>query len=404
MSDNEIKVLLVEDNPGDAKLVSMMLSDVRGGSFRVEACERLAAGLERMAQGGVDALLLDLSLPDSHGIETFYRAHSASPALPIVLLSNLDDEGIALQAVEMGAQDYLIKGRVDGRELARALRFAVGRHKKQVTVSETGELFVFVGAKGGVGTTRVALNVAACMAVAKKSVIAVELRPSFGTFSQHLRHVPTHNLSNLLALEAQKIGENEISSSLDGFPSGLKVLFGPQTTKEFQEIEPEKAEALLKALTHMADYVIIDLPDVSTRASQVAARHCSFAAVVLDNDPMNVPCAKLVLEQLHAVGVSSAFVKAIVVNRSALLTGLQLGEVDRALGCEVLGAVTPAAQISLAAQKGGSLSAFSDSDSLVSDAVAAMSTEDFWLNEDFWLTTVKLPLKGAQKRGLANGG
>ena len=120
-------VLLIEDNPGDARLIREMLRDARGTSFRLEHEERLTAGLERLARGGVDVLLLDLSLPETQGLDTFRRVRSHAPGVPIVVLTGSDDEDLGNRAVQSGAQDYLIKGQVDGPLLGRALRYAIER-------------------------------------------------------------------------------------------------------------------------------------------------------------------------------------------------------------------------------------------------------------------------------------
>src|SRR5579859_141017 len=107
MDSREIRLLLIEDNPADQKLASVLLSKAKGASFQIETCARLAGGLERLAEGAFDVLLLDLFLPDSEGLETFVRVHTAAPSLPVVVMSTLDDEQIALRALEKGAQDYL---------------------------------------------------------------------------------------------------------------------------------------------------------------------------------------------------------------------------------------------------------------------------------------------------------
>jgi MinD-like ATPase involved in chromosome partitioning or flagellar assembly/CheY-like chemotaxis protein len=378
MAENEIRVLLIEDNPGDAKLVSMMLAQAKGASFHLETRDRLDAGLERLAQGGFDALLLDLSLPDSHGFETFDRAHAAVPLLPIVLLSSLDDETIASRAVELGAQDYLIKGRVDDHALSRALRFALQRQKKQAAdlhkdqPPEGAKFLVLVGAKGGVGTTTLALNMAACIAWAKRSVIAVELRPSYGTFSHQLALTPESNLGGLLTLDADRINEMEISSRLTKFPSGLQVLFGPQALKESREIEAAKAEALLKGLAHMADFVVVDLPGGFPEASRAAIRRAYFGGLVVDNEPGSIAAGKATLEQLCSAGVSRASLKAIIVNRSAPETGLRVNDIGSQLDCKVFGVVTPAAELCLRSQRAGTPFVLSEPNSLASVAIYEM--------------------------------
>jgi PAS domain S-box-containing protein len=126
---DHLHVLLVEDNPGDARLIREMLADAPGAPVEVVGADRLAAAVTRLAEGPVDGVLLDLSLPDSQGLATFSRLQAHAPAVPIVVLSGLADEAIALRAVQEGAQDYLVKGRVDGNLLVRALRYAVERKR-----------------------------------------------------------------------------------------------------------------------------------------------------------------------------------------------------------------------------------------------------------------------------------
>jgi two-component system, cell cycle sensor histidine kinase and response regulator CckA len=123
-----ITVLLVEDNPGDARLILELLGEVQG-AFELERVDRLDQALKRLSAVGVDVILLDLGLPDSQGIETFRRTRRGAPEEPIVVISGLDDERLALEAVRSGAQDYLVKGRIEGPLLARVLRYAIERKR-----------------------------------------------------------------------------------------------------------------------------------------------------------------------------------------------------------------------------------------------------------------------------------
>jgi serine phosphatase RsbU (regulator of sigma subunit) len=124
-----IRALLIEDNPGDARLIEMMLSDAGPDLFQLEHADRLDMGLERIEKGGIDIVLSDLSLPDSHGLGTFTRLHAAAPRMPIIVLSGLSDTTVAVAAVHEGAQDFLVKGQVDGPLLARAIRYAIERKR-----------------------------------------------------------------------------------------------------------------------------------------------------------------------------------------------------------------------------------------------------------------------------------
>jgi len=126
-----IRALLIEDNPGDARLIREMLRDAGGASAAVELAlvDRLAPGLEQLAGQVTDVVLLDLTLPDSQGFETFTTVHTRAPDVAIVVLSGLNDETLAVRAVQEGAQDYLVKGQVDGGIILRSMRYAIERQR-----------------------------------------------------------------------------------------------------------------------------------------------------------------------------------------------------------------------------------------------------------------------------------
>jgi signal transduction histidine kinase len=129
-----IHALLIEDNPGDARLIREMLRDAGGGHAAVELAhaDRLALGLEQCSSQATDVVLLDLTLPDSQGFDTFTTVHARAPDVAIVVLSGLDDEGLAVRAVQEGAQDYLVKGQVDGAAILRSMRYAIARQRLEL--------------------------------------------------------------------------------------------------------------------------------------------------------------------------------------------------------------------------------------------------------------------------------
>lgn len=132
-----IRVLLVEDNPGDARLVEVLLSEASSSAeFEVVRAGTLGEALGRLRGKSFEAILLDLSLPDSAGLETVSRMREAAPRTPMVVLSGQEDEGVALQAVHLGAQDYLIKGRGDGELIARSLRYSIERNRIEEALRE----------------------------------------------------------------------------------------------------------------------------------------------------------------------------------------------------------------------------------------------------------------------------
>ncbi|HEX9943778.1 MAG TPA: EAL domain-containing protein [Thermoanaerobaculia bacterium] len=127
MDRKTVRVLLIEDSPTDARLVCRVLDDGKGHPFEVEQAVCLAEGLQRLSQGGIDVLLLDLTLPDSQGFATFETAFAAAGEVPILVLTGVDDEDLAARAVRAGAQDYLPKDALGNGLLVRALRHAIER-------------------------------------------------------------------------------------------------------------------------------------------------------------------------------------------------------------------------------------------------------------------------------------
>src|ERR1700686_307427 len=131
MKEKALHVLLVEDNAGDVRLLREMFSKEKPGSFELTHLLRMSEAVIHLAKGGVDIVLLDMGLPDGHGLDTVRRAHAAAPGVPVIVLTGLDDEGLAAEAMKEGAQDYLIKGQIENRALPRALRHAIERHRMQ---------------------------------------------------------------------------------------------------------------------------------------------------------------------------------------------------------------------------------------------------------------------------------
>lgn len=132
MSGEQTRILLVEDNPGDARILRELLREARSLPFELTHVERLEAARAHMQGAGADVVLLDLSLPDAHGLETVRAMLEAAPGAPIIVLTGLDDDTTAVQAVQAGAQDFLVKGNVDGPLLARAVRYAMERKRLEV--------------------------------------------------------------------------------------------------------------------------------------------------------------------------------------------------------------------------------------------------------------------------------
>ena len=127
-----MRILLIEDNPGDIRLLQEYLKEgSAAGGFQITQAGRLSTGLARLAEARFDAVLLDLSLPDSQGLDTLVRLHGAAKDVPIVVLTGIEDEALGVKLVQAGAQDYLVKGSVTGPLLMRSLRYAAERQRAE---------------------------------------------------------------------------------------------------------------------------------------------------------------------------------------------------------------------------------------------------------------------------------
>ena len=134
MAKKTIRVLLVEDNPGDARLLEEALVEAPAAAFHLTNVQTLAQTLALLGDETFDLLLLDLGLPDSQGLDplTLVRAHA--PGTAIVVLTGLEDESLAISALQMGAQDYLVKGQGNSKLLVRSLRHAIERNQAEARI------------------------------------------------------------------------------------------------------------------------------------------------------------------------------------------------------------------------------------------------------------------------------
>jgi diguanylate cyclase (GGDEF)-like protein/PAS domain S-box-containing protein len=162
MSKKSIKILLlIEDNAGDARLLREMLNEQDSHDTELTHVERMSEAEKHLATHAPDIIVLDLGLPDAQGLETIRRARAAAPHVPLVVLTGLDDESLAVQALQEGAQDYLIKGQIEQRGLLRALRCAIERktmeealfaekERAQVTLNSIGDAVICTDISGNI--------------------------------------------------------------------------------------------------------------------------------------------------------------------------------------------------------------------------------------------------------------
>jgi pilus assembly protein CpaE len=248
--------------------------------------------------------------------------------------AQIDDRVTGFQ---VGADDYVLKP-VDVQELlarARALLQRAGQAPLPLA-----RIIAVVGAKGGVGVTTVAVNVAATLVTQGRSVILAELRSHRGTVGPSLNMTPSQDLGSLLAMEPAQIDRQEVMRRVVRHVSGLRVLVAPQDGAGLP-LTAAHVEAILDALSPETEYLILDLPAVAGEAVRYAMERTDQILLVVEPEALSVTCARADLETFRAWGIVDR-VNLVIVSRSRSTMLMKTSEVESQLGVSVAGTIPPA--------------------------------------------------------------
>jgi diguanylate cyclase (GGDEF)-like protein len=149
------KILLIEDNPGDARLILETLAESPGFTFEITCCESVTEALEALLRAKPGVILSDLGLPDSQAGQTVETIHRAAPDVPLVVLTGADEESLDVRTLQAGAQDYMVKGRIDGASVWHALRYAMERQRVQLEVLNLASIDELTGLSNRRGFLRI---------------------------------------------------------------------------------------------------------------------------------------------------------------------------------------------------------------------------------------------------------
>ncbi len=349
----DAKILVVDDEPNLLRMVGYTLQTE---GFVVVVAQNGAEALEKVQTEKPDLVLLDVMLPDMSGVEVCEQLRKRPEAidLPIIMLSALSQVQDKVKCLEAGADEYVTKP-IAPEELIARVKALLGRYRqvRHSSPKPTGKVLGFIGAKGGVGTTSVALNVATAFVMQEKRVVAAEIRPSYGTFSAQLNLVQPKGLVSLLDQDPSKINEHEVSLRLADLPSGLKLLVGPQGVAEQRVIEPQRVEAIIQIIASMADLTILDLPCQPSETNQEAIRRCDLVALVVEPEATALAAGIVAVDLMRSWGVYGNRLGVIVVNRAPLVTPIKLDQFKTALAHEVIGVIPTAADAFIGAQRAG---------------------------------------------------
>jgi MinD-like ATPase involved in chromosome partitioning or flagellar assembly/CheY-like chemotaxis protein len=334
-------VLLIEDSPDSAMLVNHFLGASKIAQFHVVSAASLQAAREILGRERFDAILLDLNLPDSRGLETFARVRESARGAAIVILTGVEDEGVATTAIGRGAADYLIKGEVGGEGLARRIRFAIERSRAAApppAAARAGRVLVVMGAKGGAGASTMALNLATALRRDDKNVLLVELRPHGGSLGTML------NLTSVLTLDAiAELGGTQTLDAASGkLPFGIRLLAAPAGLSGPAAWAAEAVEALLDRAAGTSDYVVVDAAPAHPELAKAAVGKAWFTLLVVEREPVSVQLAGRMGSTLASWAGRPNAVGAVLVNHMPFMDAAPLPVLRAELNCGIVGVMPPA--------------------------------------------------------------
>ncbi len=336
-------VLIIDDNEMFCEMLSQMVTDQ---GHQVSYAFTLGEGLETAISGRFEVIFLDVSLPDGNGLEILPKIREIPDSPEVIIITGLGDQDGAELAMKSGAWDYVEKQSPIKQmmlPLVRAVKYQEEKKGRRLYEEaqqpKPGKIIGFTGAKGGVGTSTVALNIAAVLAGKNRQVIAAEIKSALGNFSLMLNQKPESNLKELLDSEPGSLAPTDLSRFLYNSSPGLRILFGPQKAADFAEIDPLRATALIQMLAGLADYVILDLPCYPSGALGSAIRLCNYVVLVSEREQFSVRAGKAMLELFRSWGLGDANIGAVITNRIVLPVSMKLENIKTHLNCEILGAV-----------------------------------------------------------------
>jgi len=323
---NKPYALLVDDQAGVLEMLSLFFQ--RAG-FDVETAVNGEEALQKVEEAVPDIIILDVMMPGISGFDVCrqLRSKPQTVQLPIIMLSAKGEIDDKVKGFEAGADDYVTKPVARQELLARANALL---HRAQYTKAPTAQVIAFVGAKGGVGVTTVAINVAASIVGAGKSVTLVELQAHPGTMIYHLNMVLAQDIGDLLALPSAELNWREVNRRVVQHSSGLRLLTAPQDSA-FYSLSPDHAKAIVDALMIRTEYLLLDLPTIAGEVSRQALEEADKIILITEPEMVSVKAAHAKLQTLHDWSLADR-TRVVVLSRSPAASLMRREEVQNELG------------------------------------------------------------------------
>lgn len=373
---NQPTILIVDDDDNNRGV----LCDALGGEpYRLLEATNGQQALDIANKELPDLILLDVLMPDMDGLATLHqlKAQEETRDIPVIMVTALNMDSQISLCLDGGAVDHIVKP-YSGLVVRARVRAALRNRPPAAPEKQgpkRGKVIGFIGAKGGVGTTTTALNVALALVAPERPVAVVEMRPCMGTVAQQLGVTASLNIEPLLPCQNPgDINVRTLSKCLGRHPTGLQLLLAPHSFNDRQEITPQQAEEILKVLSSMAEYVIVDFPCQPTRAVRAGLRCCNFVVLAVELDAVCLASAQAMLKGLDSWGVGGNSVGAVLRHRPATGSPISVGYARTHLGCRTIGVIPPEPDLSTVALKAGQPLVLSHPESTAAVALTELAT------------------------------
>jgi CheY-like chemotaxis protein len=366
------KILVVDDDLDTLKLVGMMLQ--RQG-YNIVAAINGAQALSKVPAEKPDLILLDVMMPDIDGFEVCRRirkdpAFASIPILMFTAKTQVDDK---VQGFESGADDYLPKP-THPAELLAHVKALLGRSR--VTSAATtvpvkrARMICMIGAKGGLGTTTLAVNIAATMAGRKQDVILLELRPGLGIAGALLGINKPSGLTALLQRKPEELIPAVVEKEIVGHPSGLRAVLASSEPHDYAMIvQTPRIEAIVTCLASMTQNLIIDLGCGLTEATAKLLMAADHVIILVEPMRHTVAMAKAWMDDLETLGLAKSRIEFILANRERSSLQMARAKVEELLTQPAMGMITPAPELAYQSAESGVPIVARDPNAMVSDQI-----------------------------------
>ncbi len=368
------KILIVDDDLDTLKLVGMMLQ--RRG-YSIVAAVNGTQALSKAASERPDLILLDVMMPDLDGFEVCrrLRADPLFASVPILMFTAKAQVDDKVQGFEAGADDYLPKP-THPAELLAHVKALLGRSKPAATVapSQRARILAFIGAKGGLGTTTLAVNLAVLLANKRHDVILCEIRPGQAIGSFLLGINRPSGLTALLQKPRDELDARTIEKEIVVHSSGARFLLGSADPHDYALLkETDRLEMIIRRLAMMTRFLLLDLGSGFSLSALRILPLADQILVLLEPVRYTVLMARSLMADLEAAGVSRNKVDFVLANRERSSLQMARSKIEEMIGKPALGSITPAPELAFQSAENGVPLVLHDPNALISDQMRQLA-------------------------------